>query len=133
MGRKQREQADFIGEKVNYLFRQVRHPSGREYTVEEVAQATGLPLSYVVDLRRKRISKLERERMEALNAFFGVDSGYWFRARSYIDAHHPNYPQFDRPAREWTPEDVDMLARMLVQVQDRLAALPSEPDAREQG
>jgi hypothetical protein len=29
LGCKHREQADFIGEKVDYLFRQVRHPSGR--------------------------------------------------------------------------------------------------------
>ncbi len=45
MGRKQRELADFIGEKVDYLFRWVRDPSGWEYTVEEVAQATRLSIS----------------------------------------------------------------------------------------
>ncbi len=35
LGREHREVPDFIGEKVEYLFRQVRHPSGREYTVRK--------------------------------------------------------------------------------------------------
>ncbi len=37
MGRKQRKVAAFVSEKVDYLFRQVRHPWGHEYTVEDVA------------------------------------------------------------------------------------------------
>jgi hypothetical protein len=131
LGRTHREQADFIGEKVEYLFRQVPHPTGREYTVAEVADAIGTPVSYVADLRGKRISDLGRERMDALNTFFGVDSGYWFRAMNYIDEHDPNYPHFDRPEREWTPEDVEMLARMLAHVQAHVAALRGDPGAQD--
>ena len=133
LGRTHRAQGAFIGDKVAYLFCRVRHPSGREYTVEEVAQATGLPSSYVTDLRRTRISNFRREQMDALNAFFGVDSGYWFRAMNYIDEHDLNYPQCDRPVRKWTPEEVEMLTQMLVQVRDHLAALRDDPSAKDTG
>lgn len=130
MSRQQADQAAFIGEKVDYLFRQVRHPSGREYTVEEVGRALGKPAAYVSRLRRGHVASPGAEVVGALGDFFGVDRMYWFRPVTYLDEHDPNYPYPPRPPREVTPEEVEFVAQMVAQLQDRLAAQPGDPDAK---
>lgn len=118
MSRKHREVADFIGEKVEYLFRHVLHPLGREYTVEEVAPALGQPAAYVSKLRRGHVANSGAEVLGALSNFFSVDIGYCFRVATYFDEHDPHYPYASRPLREVTPEEVAFVAGVLAQVQD---------------
>lgn len=130
LGRKRAALAAFVGEKVDYLFRHVLHPSGREYTVEEVAQAIGTPTSYVLRLRRGHVANAESEVLGAVSDFFGVDHGYWFRVATYIDGDDPHYPYAARPQRELTPGEVAFMVQMLAQVQDRLSAPPGDPGAQ---
>jgi len=114
---KKREQAAFIGEKVDYLFQHVLKPSGEAYTSEEVGEAIGKPASYVVRLRRKHIHNPGVEVLGALSDFFRVDRMYWFRPTTYIDENDPNYPYADVPQREVTPEEVAFVAEILTRIQ----------------
>jgi len=76
MSRKRREQAAFISEKVDYLFRHVRDSSGHEYTLEEVAQGIGKPAAHMAELRRGHVAVPGAEVLGAVRDVFGVDRMY---------------------------------------------------------
>ena len=67
-----------IGALVDHLFRTIPHPSGREYTYTEVADATGMDASYIRKLRFNHIPNPGISTISALCRFFGVDASYFF-------------------------------------------------------
>jgi len=77
---KNEEQAQFIGAKVDHLFRTITQPSGKPYTYEQVAAGTGLNFSYLRKLRVGKVASPSRGVLERLTIFFGVTPDYWFRS-----------------------------------------------------
>lgn len=115
---KRAEQAEFIGEKVDYLFRTVRKPTGEQYTNEEVHQATGISAPYLSRLRKKKVSNPGRDVLEALSIFFRVGPEYWFRSGTYITPSEEQQAQVAVIHRKldegnYTPEQVRFIAQML--------------------
>lgn len=70
--------------KLDYLFRTVRAPSGREFSLEDVARAiaTGggptISATYIWQLRRGQRTNPRMSHLHALARFFGIDPGYFF-------------------------------------------------------
>ncbi len=85
-------QAQFIGAKVDYLFRTITRPNGKPYTYQQVAAGTGLNFSYLRKLRVGKIASPSREVLERLTIFFGITPDYWFRSdtalRPDMQEHH---------------------------------------------
>ena len=77
---KNEEQAQFIGAKVDHLFRTITQANGKPYTYEQVAAGTGLNFSYLRKLRVGKVASPSRGVLERLTTFFGVTPDYWFRA-----------------------------------------------------
>ncbi len=77
---KNEEQAQFIGAKVDHLFRTITQPNGKPYTYEQVAAGTGLNFSYLRKLRVGKVASPSRGVLERLTTFFGVTPDYWFRS-----------------------------------------------------
>jgi transcriptional regulator with XRE-family HTH domain len=77
---KNEEQAQFIGAKVDLLFRTITQLNGKPYTYEQVAAGTGLNFSYLRKLRVGKVASPSRQVLERLTTFFGVTPDYWFRA-----------------------------------------------------
>ena len=77
---KNEEQAQFIGAKVDHLFRTITQPNGKPYTYVQVAAGTGLNFSYLRKLRVGKVASPSRGVLERLTTFFGVTPDYWFRA-----------------------------------------------------
>jgi transcriptional regulator with XRE-family HTH domain len=73
---------DGIAEKIDYLFRTVRRPDGREFTYDEVEQGTDgrVSRSYVWKLRHGRNRNPSLDVIEALSEFFHVPPQYFFGA-----------------------------------------------------
>ena len=67
-----------IGTLVDHLFQTIQHPSGREYTYSEVAEATGMDPSYIRKLRLNHIPNPGISTISALCRFFGVNASYFF-------------------------------------------------------
>lgn len=61
-----------LSQRLQALFDRVRRPDGRRWTLQEVAQATGLSVSYLWRLRSGRASNPTRAVLERIAAFFGV-------------------------------------------------------------
>jgi transcriptional regulator with XRE-family HTH domain len=77
---KNEEQAQFIGAKVDHLFRTITQPNGKPYTYKQVAAGTGLNFSYLRKLRVGKVASPSRGVLERLTTFFGVTPDYWFRS-----------------------------------------------------
>jgi transcriptional regulator with XRE-family HTH domain len=73
-----------LSDKLNHLFRSVRAPDGREYSLDDVANAIrasgGPPISatYLSLLRRGKRDNPTKEHIAALASFFGVSVTYFF-------------------------------------------------------
>lgn len=83
---KNEEQAQFIGAKVDHLFRTITQPNGKPYTYEQVAAGTGLNFSYLRKLRVGKVASPSRGVLERLTTFFGVTPDYWFRSDTTLPA-----------------------------------------------
>jgi transcriptional regulator with XRE-family HTH domain len=73
---------DDVSEKIDYLFRTVRRPDGREYTYDEVQRGTEgrVSRSYVWKLRHGRNRNPSLDVIEALSEFFNVPPSFFFCA-----------------------------------------------------
>jgi transcriptional regulator with XRE-family HTH domain len=74
-----------LAEKLDFLFRTVRTPGGREFSHEDVARAIGqaedgptISATYIWQLRRGQRTNPRMSHLHALARFFGVDPGYFF-------------------------------------------------------
>jgi transcriptional regulator with XRE-family HTH domain len=73
-----------LADKLNHLFRTVRAPDGREYSMDDVASEIrargGPPISaaYLSLLRRGKRDNPTKEHIAALSDFFGVSVTYFF-------------------------------------------------------
>jgi transcriptional regulator with XRE-family HTH domain len=73
-----------FAEKLKFLFNAVRHPSGREYGVTEVAEEINrrglgkISHSYLSLLREGKKANPSKECVEALAAFFQVPASYFY-------------------------------------------------------
>ncbi len=81
---KNEEQAQFIGAKVDHLFRTITQRNGKPYTYEQVAVGTGLNFSYLRKLRVGKVASPSRGVLERLTIFFGVTPDYWFRSDTML-------------------------------------------------
>jgi len=90
---KQKEQANFIAEKLNYLFENVMSPLGRPYTLEAVQAATGIHASYIGKMRSAKIANPGHDVLAALSNFFGVNPDYWFQTENRLTQRDPRAQQ----------------------------------------
>src|SRR5215208_5015745 len=69
-----------VGALLDDLFKQIRHPSGREYTYQEVANGVGKALdpTYIAKLRKGKIPNPGRNAVMLLCSFFKVQPSYFF-------------------------------------------------------
>jgi transcriptional regulator with XRE-family HTH domain len=128
---KRSEQAEFVGEKVDFLFRTFLKPSGDEYSLEEVGRATGFHASYIGRMRDRQVSNPGRDVLEALSEFFGVDPGFWFRANNTLVEPaspwiHVLHRQIDQA--DLTPEQAQMFTRMVNHVLAAVKQLQIPPE-----
>ncbi len=100
---KNEEQAQFIGAKVDHLFRTITQPNGKPYTYEQVAAGTGLNFSYLRKLRVGKVASPSCQVLECLTTFFGVTPDYWFRA------------DYALPADTQERHDLNVLLRKIAQ------------------
>lgn len=70
---------------LNHLFATRLAPSGRPYTLTEVAKATGMSLPYLSILRKGTICAVSFQRVEALARFFHVPLDYFSQEGPPID------------------------------------------------
>jgi transcriptional regulator with XRE-family HTH domain len=70
---------------LNHLFTTRLAPSGRPYTLTEVAKATGMSVPYLSTLRKGTIGAVSFERVEALARFFHVPLEYFSQAGPPVD------------------------------------------------
>ncbi len=115
---KRAEQATFIGDKLEYLFRTMRKPSGDEYSFEEVSRATGISPSYLHRLRHKKISNPGRDVIHALSTFFGIGVEYWFSPTTEVTEAQRRQGQLTLVHRtldagDYTPEQLRFIVQML--------------------
>ncbi|WP_324668647.1 tetratricopeptide repeat protein [Geochorda subterranea] len=66
-----------VSEKIAHLFRTVRRPDGKPWTLQDVASATGLSVSYIWRLRSGKATNPTKAVLERLSAVFGVPVGYF--------------------------------------------------------
>ncbi len=78
---------DSVPDKIDYLFKTIRRPDGREYTYDEVERGTegAVSRSYVWKLRHGRNRNPSLEVIEALGRFFDVPVTYFFAAGDKAD------------------------------------------------
>jgi transcriptional regulator with XRE-family HTH domain len=70
---------------LNHLFTTRLAPSGRPYTLTEVAKATGMSVPYLSTLRKGTIGAVSFQRVEALARFFNVPLDYFSQAGPPVD------------------------------------------------
>jgi len=70
---------------LNHLFATRLAPSGRPYTLTEVAKATGMSLPYLSILRKGAICAVSFQRVEALARFFHVPLDYFSQEGPPVD------------------------------------------------
>lgn len=70
---------------LNHLFATRLAPSGRPYTLTEVAKATGMSLPYLSILRKGTICAVSFQRVEALARFFHVPLDYFSQEGPPVD------------------------------------------------
>lgn len=67
-----------FSERLDRLFKIMRPDHPEEWTLREVAEGTGLSISYLSVLRRGERDNPSRDQIEALAAFFKVSPAYFF-------------------------------------------------------
>lgn len=72
--------AKTVGELLDDLFKQIRHPSGREFTYQEVSKGVGgeLDPTYIAKFRKGKIPNPGRNAVMLLCRFFQVPPSYFF-------------------------------------------------------
>lgn len=120
-----------IAHMVDQLFQTHRHPSGREYTYQEVADGAqgGLEPSYISKLRKGKIPNPGRNTLLLLCKFFQVAASYFF----------PELEQAEDKERQSLPVDhvlAHRAAKLSPEAQRQLAAFldvlqKNNPDATE--
>ncbi len=134
---KHAEQAAFIGEKLDYLFRTIVSPAGTEYSYEDVSRATHISPSYLHRLRHKKISNPGRDVIQALSQFFGVPVEYWFSPTTYVSADTQRQAHLAIAHRtldegEYTPEQIRFIVQMLEHLRELTNAAPGPESPLEQ-
>lgn len=76
---KDREYAQEIADKVNYLFENFKKSSGGKYNFTEVEEATGIHKSWLSKLAAGHVSRPGLQVLQALTKFFQIDPGFWFK------------------------------------------------------
>lgn len=66
-----------FAERLDYLFKHRRSPSGRPYKQSEVAKETGISPAYISQLRNGEVKMPSGERVQALARVFGIDPEYF--------------------------------------------------------
>ena len=79
------QQPDQFAVLLNYLFATRLTPSGRPYTLTEVAKGTGMSLPYISILRKGMITKVPFQRVAALAKFFRVPLDYFDQEGPPVD------------------------------------------------
>ncbi|HEY8425661.1 MAG TPA: tetratricopeptide repeat protein [Limnochordales bacterium] len=124
---------DVVMERLRHLFETVKRPDGRRWTLREVAEGTGLSLSYLWKLRSGRAVNPTRQVLEKLASFFGVPVTYLMgsteKAEPLTDrAGEQEIAGMLLAARDWVaaanPAEGERLARAAL---DRARALGSTP------
>ena len=123
---KNEEQAQFIGAKVDHLFRTITQPNGKPYTYEQVAAGTGLNFSYLRKLRVGKVASPSRGVLERLTIFFGVTPDYWFRSDNMLspdsqERHHLNQILRKIQQANLTPAQLHQLDAMVTAFIDDMA------------
>ncbi len=120
---KNEEQAQFIGAKVDHLFRTITRPDGKPYTYEQVAAGTGLNFSYLRKLRVGKVASPSRKVLERLTTFFGITPDYWFRADNALPPDVQERHQLGQVLRKieqanLTPEQLRQLDEVVTSLID---------------
>lgn len=78
---------DSVPDKMDYLFKTIRRPDGREYTYDDVERGTAgaVSRSYVWKLRHGRNRNPSLVVIEALGQFFDVPVTYFFESAQNPD------------------------------------------------
>jgi len=66
-----------FAERLDYLFKHRRSPSGKPYKQSEVAKETGISPAYISQLRSGEVKMPSAERVQALGRVFGIDPEYF--------------------------------------------------------
>lgn len=84
-----------VGELLDDLFKTYTHPSGREYTYQEVSKALDgeLDPTYIAKLRKGKIPNPGRNAVMLLCRFFKVQPNYFFPELQPL--HGPETPKED--------------------------------------
>lgn len=88
-----------IGELVDELFKTRLHPSGREYTYQEVSIGVNRELdpTYIAKLRKGKVPNPGRNSLLLLCQFFDVEASYFFPELAYSqrDSLYGNEPSIE--------------------------------------
>lgn len=76
---KDKEYAQEIADKVNYLFDNFKKSNGGKYNFTEVEEATGIHKSWLSKLAAGHVSRPGLQTLQALTKFFQIDPGFWFK------------------------------------------------------
>jgi len=70
-----------FAQRLDYLFKQITHPDGREYSYEEVQNGTdkAVTAAYIWRLRTGKAKNPGYWVIKALSDFFGIDPNYFFQ------------------------------------------------------
>lgn len=96
--------SDIVTERLQRLFEMARRPDGKRWTLKQVAEATGLSLSYVWRLRSGKAVNPTRLVLEKLASFFGVPV-------TYLVSTGPDSGSLVHPAGEQEIEQLLQAAR----------------------
>jgi transcriptional regulator with XRE-family HTH domain len=76
-----------FADKLNYLFKVVRSPSGQEYSNNAVAAAVGVSGTYIGQLKNGTSDNPTKRTIEGIADFFGVDPAYFFKDKETDRVH----------------------------------------------
>lgn len=70
-----------FAQRLDYLFKHITHPDGREYSYDEVQRGTGraVTAAYIWRLRTGKAKNPGYWVIKALSDFFGIDPNYFFQ------------------------------------------------------
>jgi transcriptional regulator with XRE-family HTH domain len=125
---------DSVPDKIDYLFKTIRRPDGREHTYDEVEHGTGgaVSRSYIWKLRHGRNRNPSLEVISALGRFFDVPVAYFFDEKLNPEEsaevvaiagliRNPDVRRLAEQAAGLTPDQLALLTEMAA----RLKRLPS--------
>ena len=76
-----------FADKLNYLWENVRSPSGQEYSNNEVAAAVGVSGTYIGQLRKGSGDNPTKRTIERIADFFGVTPAWFFEDEVTASIH----------------------------------------------